>query len=102
MLEPLRQYALEDLRRSAQLSAVHVRFAAHFSRLAETAGSRLASREGQRWLQALDVELDNVRAVLAMEQVDAGDRLRVAVALLPYWHFRALLTERRQRLGRLV
>ena len=98
MLQVIRRYAMQRLREAGQDEAVERRFAAHFARLAATAASALTTRAGPGWLQVLDVELDNLRAVLALDRVDPDLRLRVATALVPYWHFRGLLAEGRLRL----
>jgi predicted ATPase/DNA-binding CsgD family transcriptional regulator len=103
LLEVLRRYALDTLEASGQHEDVQRRFVGHFVALAETASPNLPGREGPRWLAAMDAELDNMRAVLAMEQEwTAEARLRLAVAMVPYWHFRGLVNEGREHLRGLV
>jgi predicted ATPase/DNA-binding CsgD family transcriptional regulator len=99
LLNVLRRYALDELERSSQREAIERRFADHVVTLAETAAASLGQREGPRWLAVLDAELDNVRAVFALEGEWAAEwKLRLAVALVLYWHFRGLLNEGRRHL----
>jgi predicted ATPase/DNA-binding CsgD family transcriptional regulator len=99
LLETLRGHALARLAESGEQADLQRRFARHITGLAEQAASRLGSREGPRWLAVLDAELDNLRAVFSAQPPEpARDRLRLAVALIPYWHFRGLFTEARRNL----
>jgi non-specific serine/threonine protein kinase len=103
LLNVLRRYALDGLERSGQREAIQRRFSDHVVTLAETASASLANREGPRWLAVLDAELDNVRAVFALEAAWAESlKLRLAVALVAYWHFRGLLNEGRRHLEEVV
>jgi non-specific serine/threonine protein kinase len=99
LLNVLRRYALDELERSGQREAIERRFAEHVVTLAETAATSLSHREGPRWLAVLDAELDNLRAVFALAGAWAAEtKLRLAVALVVYWHFRGLLNEGRRHL----
>lgn len=103
LLEVLRRYALARLEESGRREAVQRRFAEHVVGLAERASGSLTSPEGPRWLAVLDAELDNLRAVFAMEEPWAGElKLRLAVAIVPLWHFRGLFDEGRRHLGIVV
>jgi predicted ATPase/DNA-binding CsgD family transcriptional regulator len=98
LLEPLRDYALFQLRESSEAAATRERFVRYFAGLVREASPILATRDGPQALDTLDTEIDNLRAVLGLEGVDPEVRLEVAVALVPYWHFRGLLLEGRRRL----
>jgi predicted ATPase/DNA-binding NarL/FixJ family response regulator len=99
LLEVLRRFALGRLEESGQRDAVQHRFARHVVEQAERASAALTGREGPRWLAALDADLDNLRAVLGMEEEWAPElKLRLAVAIIPYWHFRGLFNEGRRHL----
>jgi predicted ATPase/DNA-binding CsgD family transcriptional regulator len=99
LLNVLRRYALDRLERSGRREAVERRFAAHVVTMAEAAASNLTNREGPRWLAALDGDLDNVRAVFGLQAAWAEPlKLRLAVALVLYWHFRGLFDEGRRHL----
>jgi non-specific serine/threonine protein kinase len=89
MLDSLRAYALDRLHEAGDDRRTRVRFTEHFLALAETAAQNLGRRDGSMWLHALDAEHDNCRAVLETDTLDGPElRLRLAVALLDYWHFR--------------
>lgn len=103
LLEVLRRYALGRLEESGQHEAVQRRLADHIMDLAERASGSLTGVEGPRWLALLDAELDNLRAVFAMEQSWASEhKLRLAVAIIPFWHFRGLFNEGRRHLQDVV
>ena len=103
LLEVLRQFALARLEESGQQHAVRRRFADHIVRLTESASTTLTTREGPRWLLALDAELDNIRAVFDIEAAWAPQlQARLAVAMIPYWQFRGLFDEGRLRLRALA
>jgi non-specific serine/threonine protein kinase len=96
MLDSIRAYALDRLRETGEHEEARLQFAEHFLGLAETAAKTLTRREGPVWLQALDREYDNCRAVLEMDSLDGSQvRLRLAVALLDYWQFRGRFVEGR-------
>jgi predicted ATPase/DNA-binding SARP family transcriptional activator/DNA-binding CsgD family transcriptional regulator len=65
MLEPVRQYAGEKLRESAEEEAVQSRHAGFFLALAEEAEPELAGTQQQAWLKRLEREHANMRAALA-------------------------------------
>lgn len=98
MLGVIRRYAMTRLCEDGGFEAVAARFAAYFGQLAATASSRLTTRDGPAALQELDVELDNLRALMTLAGIDPELRLRTAVALGTYWLFRGLLAEGRLRL----
>jgi non-specific serine/threonine protein kinase len=99
LLNVLRRYALDGLEASGRREALERRFADHVVTVAETAAASLSHREGPRWLAVVDAELDNARAVFAMDAAWAGEmKLRLAVALVAYWHVRGLLDEGQRHL----
>jgi non-specific serine/threonine protein kinase len=103
LLEVLRRFAVDSLEASGQLEDVRRRFVDHFVALAETASPNVLSRDRPRWLAVMDAELDNMRAVLAMESAWAVEpRLRLAAAMVPFWHVRGLVNEGRKHLRELV
>ncbi|NWJ46742.1 MAG: AAA family ATPase [Chloroflexi bacterium] len=64
MLETIRQYALEKLSESGDLEVTRQRHAAYYLELAEQARTRLTGSEQIYWLERLETEHDNLRAVL--------------------------------------
>jgi predicted ATPase len=96
LLETLRQYALDRLRASGELAAVQRRHVDYYVQLVATAEPELIGAESPRWLARLELEFDNLRAVLAWSRA-AGDRgelesvepgLQLAASLLNFWQYR--------------
>jgi len=103
LLNVLRRYALDRLEESGRRDGTQRRFADHVLTLAETASASLTRRESPRWLGMLDAEMDNLRAVFATDAPwSPAIQLRLAVAMIPYWHFRGLFNEGRRHLGEAV
>jgi non-specific serine/threonine protein kinase len=96
MLETIREYAREQLEASRELAAVRDRCAVFFLALAEEAAQQLLGREQLAWLQRLDTELDQLRAVFGWSragEINAAIGLRLAGALMMYWVFRGFAIE---------
>jgi non-specific serine/threonine protein kinase len=103
LLEVVRSFAMAKLQESGRYAETQARFVERMVDLAESASVSVTSREGPRWLTALDAELDNLRAVLTADPPLRPElRLRLAVALVPYWHFRGLFNEGRRHLREVV
>ena len=104
MLETVREYALAKLEESGEDTAVHRRHAAYYLAFVNLATSELAGPRQDRWLRRLDEEMDNVRAALrwSRDSERAEHGLRMATALVGYWHLRGRLTEGRGWLDELL
>lgn len=103
ILETVRQYAARRLAETGERArALRDRRDAHFTALAEAAGSHLLGWDRPRWLHRLDREVDNLRAVLgdALDGGDAATALRLAGALGGYWLVGGRLAEGRRWLER--
>jgi len=99
LAEALRDYALEHLKAAGEDVAVQQKFTEHFVDIAESTTAAIAGPQGPGWLDVLDAEYGNLRAVFEMEVPASPElRLRLATALVPYWHFRGLFSEARLRL----
>jgi predicted ATPase/DNA-binding SARP family transcriptional activator/DNA-binding CsgD family transcriptional regulator len=94
MLEPVRQYARERLRESAEEDAVQRRHAGFFLALAEEAEPELSGPDQEEWLRRLGREHANLRAVLSWALEPAGREprehrtelgLRLAGTLGRFW-----------------
>jgi predicted ATPase/DNA-binding CsgD family transcriptional regulator len=88
LLEPIRQHAQEKLEESGEAEEVRRRHASFYLALAEEAEPRLRGSEDMEWLERLENEHDNMRAVLswALEQGEADELgLRLAGALWLFW-----------------
>ena len=100
MLETIREYALERLTDSRELSATRRAHAAYFLVLAEEGNPELRPDERARWLTQCDVEIDNFRFALdgLFQTLDLDWALRLCVALFRFWEMREHLTEGRAHL----
>jgi non-specific serine/threonine protein kinase len=87
MLHILREYAQEQLARSAEAEAIGRRHATYFLTRAETAAPELHLAKQEQWLLRLEAEHDNLRLALAWflanNQVD--EALRLVAALGWFW-----------------
>ncbi|MDQ3286504.1 MAG: helix-turn-helix domain-containing protein [Actinomycetota bacterium] len=90
MLEPVRQYALEKLRRSGEEDQVRRLHAGYYLALAEEAAPRIKGYEQIDWLDRLEAENDNLRAaiVCSLEARDVATAARFGWALGMYWVMR--------------
>jgi predicted ATPase/DNA-binding CsgD family transcriptional regulator len=98
MLDTLRSFALEELRRHGEEVAARTRHAAYFLALATSALPALLGTEQLLWLQRLDLDLDNLRAALAWSLSDDGSpelAARLAGELLVFWWLGGRLDEGR-------
>jgi len=101
LLATVREYALEQVEASGEGERVRERHAAHYLALTEAAVARFHDAGLPRALDALDGELDNLRAALAwcVERGQAGDGpvaergLALAADLYPFWLIRPHLRE---------
>ncbi|HEX8237132.1 MAG TPA: BTAD domain-containing putative transcriptional regulator [Abditibacteriaceae bacterium] len=100
MLETLREYALSQLQ-DGERAEMERRYATHFMTMAEDSEPHLRGPEQAMWLERLDGEQDNFRAVLAWAvEHDATGALRLAAALAPFWETRGYYAEGRNWLER--
>ncbi len=98
LLDTIRAFGRDLLRARGELETTERAYAGYYLRLAEAAVERFDGPEQQRWLERLDREQDNLRAVLswalAHREVALGTHL--GVALWRYWSARGALTEGRR------
>jgi predicted ATPase/class 3 adenylate cyclase/Tfp pilus assembly protein PilF len=95
MLETIREYALDQLRATGELEAAQRRLADVLVALAERAEPELTGPEQVTWLDRLEQEHDNLRAVLQW-CAETGARelsLRLGGALWRFWSTRGYLGE---------
>jgi predicted ATPase/class 3 adenylate cyclase len=89
MLETIRQYARDKLHDSGRGVKVRDQHLAYYLLMAEEAEPYLRGGNQVAWFDRLDAELDNLRLALEWSltgRVDEG--LRLAAALLWFWHIR--------------
>jgi predicted ATPase len=98
MLETIREYALERLEASGEAEAVLQQHANYYLAVAQAAELRLYGADQLTWLERLETEHDNLRAVLMWSQM-AEERAEVGVrlteALWWFWFVRGHLREGR-------
>ena len=105
VLETLREYALEQFPDEEELRALQARHAEVFLSLAVQAEPELTGARQQFWLDQLEIEHGNLRAVLEYlvneehEERGAGPRagksLRLATTLHRFWEVRGYVSEGR-------
>jgi predicted ATPase/DNA-binding CsgD family transcriptional regulator len=94
MLETVREFALEQLKAFGEEDATRRAHAAFFVSFVEEAAPHLRRSERELWLRRVDVEMDNLRSVVAWSSsVDRGAALRRIVLGLSflYWRIRGHL-----------
>ena len=90
MLEPVRQYALENLRQSYKEDEVRWRHTEYYLALAEEAEPRIKGQDQVEWLDKLEAENDNLRAAIgwSLEVEEAQTAAQFGWALGMYWVMR--------------
>jgi predicted ATPase/DNA-binding SARP family transcriptional activator len=86
LLETVRVFAGERLDAAGERQAVSLAHAAWCLDLADTAGPHIPGPNEVMWRRRLDLEVHDLRAALAFDQVNQPDHgLRLAIALSRYW-----------------
>jgi predicted ATPase/DNA-binding XRE family transcriptional regulator len=101
MLETIREYALEKLRECGEDDDTRKRHSEFFLAFAADGNAQLGSAEQAEWLNRMDVEHDNFRAVLqrAIERGDALLALNLSGTMRWFWYLRGYMGEGRQWLA---
>ncbi|HEU5099276.1 MAG TPA: BTAD domain-containing putative transcriptional regulator [Roseiflexaceae bacterium] len=104
LLEPIRQYAREQLLEAGEVAATQQRHTRFFLALAETAEPQLYGAQQVLWLERLEAEHDNLRAALhwAAQRDNVALSVRLAGALWRFWAARGLWTEGWTRLAEIL
>jgi predicted ATPase/DNA-binding XRE family transcriptional regulator len=104
MLETIREFGLEQLAANGEVDEARRAHAFAFLELASEAESALAGPEQARWLDRLEVELDNLRAALswAVESGEVTLALRLGGTLWPFWRIRGHVRDGRPWLERIL
>jgi predicted ATPase/class 3 adenylate cyclase len=95
MLHVIREYGLEELGRSGEMSELRNRHLAYFASLAADAEPQIVGSETGRWLDRLERDHDNIRVALrwAIESGQVETGMTMAGRLWRFWHQRAHLGE---------
>jgi len=105
LLETLRQYALEKLVQSGEADKARQRHRAWYRILADRAEPELTGPRQGAWLDRIELEYDNIRAVIEGTKSDRGELvegLGVLAKLLRLWVVRGYLAEGRSLLEPLL
>ncbi|MBI3660514.1 tetratricopeptide repeat protein, partial [Candidatus Acetothermia bacterium] len=99
LLETVRQYGYEKLVKAVEVKLIRDRHLDFFLKFAEEAEPKLQGAEQKLWLNRLETEHDNLRAVLAWsvessEKAETG--LQLAGVLWRFWEVRGHFTEGRR------
>jgi non-specific serine/threonine protein kinase len=99
LMETIRQYAHAKLAASGEADATRRQHAAYYLALVETDGAEITARVQLRWLDRMELEHDNLRAVLDWCQIDpqgAEVGLRLAGRLVYFWYYHGYWVEARR------
>jgi predicted ATPase/DNA-binding CsgD family transcriptional regulator len=108
MLETIREYGLEQLASGREGKATHQAHAMYYLALAEQAELELTGPQQLSWLERLEREHDNLRAVLSWFLEQGADEqrselgLRLSGALSQFWEIRGYVDEGRHWLERVL
>ena len=109
MLETILEYAGTRFSEidAAERASIERRQAEYLRELAERAEPHLTGQQQVRWIETLDLELENIRAAIdragrATNPRDVATGLRTAAALWRYWQRRGHFAEGRARLANLL
>src|SRR5205085_11085583 len=112
MLETIREYGLEQMLVNGEMEAARQGHAQYYLRLSEEAEPELVGPRQAIWLERLEREHENLRAVMqwSLEQAEGerGDArtrqiaLRLGGALRQFWYMRSYYSEGRDFLERVL
>jgi DNA-binding SARP family transcriptional activator len=105
LLEPIRQYALEALRKAESEAVTRDRHLAYFVEFAEQAEQQLKGASQLLWMRRLEKDHDNLRLALSWGTQQAGREvagLRIAKAMHLFWQRRGYWSEGRRWLAQAI
>ncbi len=104
MLETLRSYGMDRLEKSLEKDTVMSKYAEYYIELVAPAESGLTGSEMKFWLRTIEIELDNLRALLGWfeKQGDAKRGLQLCVSFWRFWTIRTMMREGADWLGRIL
>ena len=100
LLDTIREFAAERLEADGEVERIRARHRDWYVALVEEAGPQLSGVDQRRWLDRLELEHDDIRAVLdrAVEAPDPPVAIGVAFAMWRFWQKHGHLAEARRRL----
>jgi non-specific serine/threonine protein kinase len=104
MLLTIKEYGLELLASGGEITAAEQAHTNYFLALAEQAEPQLTGANPKRWLDQLEQEHDNLRAVFerALHNGQSDEGLRLAGAIWRFWSLRSHFREGSERLETLL
>jgi predicted ATPase/DNA-binding XRE family transcriptional regulator len=104
LLETIREYALEKLNNSDEMTMICLRHLRFFAEMVDEAERNFKGPDQAIWYKHLDHELDNLRAALTWFEgsENAEIRLRFAAGLWRYWKSRGQSSEGRKHLQNIL
>lgn len=105
ILDTLREYGRERLQASGEYTELRRRHRDWYERLAQQADSEWISPRQKEWITRLERERPNLHEALSFcltQPGEASEGIRIAIALIPWWACRGLLTEGRLWFDRLL
>jgi non-specific serine/threonine protein kinase len=99
MLETIREFAYEQLEQSGELEQIEKRHTAAFLALTDAAEPNLIRKGRGRWLDRLEVDIDNLRTVLSrlIGTGAIGSAQHMVGILWRFWQMRGYIKEGRNR-----
>jgi tetratricopeptide (TPR) repeat protein len=101
LLGTIREFASEKLKERDDVAATSVRHCEYYLRVAKTARPKLEGPEQAEWTRRLEVDLDNLRAAIALALaggVDPVNAVKFEVALMRFRSLRGYSTEARNNI----
>jgi non-specific serine/threonine protein kinase len=98
LLETVREYSHDRLRENEEHDEAHARHGVFFSGLVEASRGKLFGPDRKVWLRRLTDDIDNLRALFELHEVDPDATLATAAGLGDFWEARGDYTEGRSRL----
>ncbi len=100
LLDTIRAYAAERLEADGEVELIQARHRDWYVALVERAAPELSGADQRRWLDRLELEHDDIRAVLdrAVAAPDPPVAIRVAFSMWRFWQKHGHLAEARRRL----
>ncbi len=100
LFDTIREYAAERLAERAETAAVQDRHRDWYLALAERAATELSGADQRTWLDRLELEHDDIRAVLdrSVELPDPDTAIPLGFAMWRFWQKHGHLAEARRRL----
>lgn len=99
MLETIREFAASCFKSEEEAEAIQQKLLAYYLSLVQRAEPELTGKDQAVWLDRLEIELDNIRAVLDFGlREDANPEIKESAAMLAgtlwyFWYSRGLLQE---------